>query len=107
MMRDSAVIIFEDEEGKWHCRFCLGVRNLNKQYRICLTDNGRCFHLNHCCYSKEEGTRFKDFLHFNFNNTKHKIILSPAINLLSIRDDISGMVDQCVAYIQKLQEGSS
>ena len=107
MKRDSAVIIFKDETGKWHCRFCLGIRSLNKQYRICLTDNGCCFHLNRCCYSRDGGTHFKDHLTFNFNNMKHKIILSSSINLLPITDDISGMVDQCIVYIQKLQESSN
>ncbi len=103
MKRSSAVVIFEDKNGTWHCRFCLGIRKLNEQYRICHDGSG-CFHLNRCCYSRAEGTRFKNHLAFNFNNTKHKIILSSSINLLPIRDDISGMVDQCVAYIRKLQE---
>ena len=103
MNRSSAVIIFEDETGKWHCRMCLGVRNTNRIYRICCEDT-QCFHLNRVCYSADGGTTFRVGREFRFNNKKHKIILSPSINLLPIKDDISHIVDQCVAYIQKLQE---
>lgn len=103
MRRDSAVIIFEDEEGRWHCRMCLGVRSLNNQYRICSYND--CHHLSRC-YSEDGGTRLSDHPTFSFNNTKHKIILSSSINRLPITDDISSIVNQCIAYIQKLQEGN-
>ena len=101
MNRSSAVIIFEDETGKWHCRMCLGVRNINDIYRICRV-GGRCFHSNRLCYSSHGGTIFRAGREFRFNNKKHKIILSPSINLLSIKEDISHIVDQCFAYILKL-----
>lgn len=95
--RNSAVLIYEDEEGKLHCRMCCGViEDVPTEIAICtngMSYNYRC----HCVGDRAQ--KFRD--DFTFDNTKHKILLSPNINKIT-NTDISSVVNRCVEYIRSI-----
>lgn len=95
--RSSAVLIYEDKDGKLHCRMCCGViADVPADVAIC-TSNVPYEYRCHCIGGS--ALKFNDS--FVFDNTKHKILLSPNINKITDRD-IYSLVNRAVEYIRTI-----
>ena len=96
--RSSAVLVYEDKEGKVHCRMCCGVvEDVPTEAAICTRQEVYSDYRCHCSGGRAE--RFDSG--FMFDNTKHKILLSPNINKIT-DTDISSIANRAVAYISTL-----
>ncbi len=98
--RSSAVLVYEDKEGIVHCRMCCGViEDVSSDVALC-TRPDELFSNYMCHCSGDKAQDFRD--DFKFDNTKHKILLSPNINKITGKD-ISSIVNCAVEYIQGIR----